>query len=718
MTQLVECDNPIEFDVETTGFQAYSGHYPFSFQFFDGEEGAFILFDPDDDSPEGLEARDAIQSWFDRATEVGGIRAWNSKFDFAFAMEQGFTLPPESMWHDGMLVAHAINERRSVALKAVGQELGFTEADNQKAIKTWLNEENARRREASKASMGTDNPIPFEPANYSDVPLELMEPYALEDVYLTRKICDHYETVLMNKPELRRVVNFERESLGSIFWIERRGLPADREGYIKLKYEVAENLEHLEARVMELAAEADPVRYAKELSSNWNPNVVRNRWLDDDPRLDERDWYTKELKKGPVQRRVRHKGDYVEISEDGRTISYYGKAARLDEFNPSSSAQIIACLKARGAETRYMSEEGGKLSANADNLRACDDPLATAILDYRAEAKVLSTYVEPMIQRKYDSSTNSYKEPFIAPDGRIHANYRQVGARTGRMSCSDPNIQNQPRDDLRLRYNIRAEPGHKLITCDLTNIEMFLFTAYCGPGRLWDALERGDDLHQLTADMLGFRDRARQGGAYESARQQGKVYNFTTIYGGGLRSIKRYFRCSMDEARLYKQRYANAFPEVTNLQDRIRWAVAERGYLQDSLISGRRFRVSRDEDYKGTNYLVQGTAAALLKYAVNRLHEEGVPMVALVHDEILAHVREDEAPEVKELMIKTMTYHPELAKQFPIPLKADGDIVDRWSDAKPLKEKDENGNETGRMYYFDPEWANVPRRYVEQAVEL
>jgi DNA polymerase-1 len=79
---------------------------------------------------------------------------------------------------------------------------------------------------------------------------------------------------------------------------------------------------------------------------------------------------------------------------------------------------------------------------------------------------------------------NTYKEPFIAPDSRIHANYRQVGARTGRMSCADPNMQNQPRDDLRLRYNIVADPGYKLVTCDLTNIEMVLFAAYCGEGRL------------------------------------------------------------------------------------------------------------------------------------------------------------------------------------------------------------------------------------------
>ena len=277
------------------------------------------------------------------------------------------------------------------------------------------------------------------------------------------------------------------------------------------------------------------------------------------------------------------------------------------------------------------------------------------------------------------------------------------------MSSADPNMQNQPRDDLRLRYNIVADPGMALITCDLSNIEMYLFAAYCGEGRLLNALRNGEDLHTLCAKMLGFRDRARQGGAYESARQQGKVYNFTTIYGGGLRSIKRYFRCTMDEARLYKRRYAEAFPEVTHLQERIAWAVDQRGYLQDNIVSGRRFRVKTDEAYKGTNYLVQGTAAAVLKQAVIRLHADGVPMVGLVHDEILAHVKIDEAEDIKALMIERMTDFPQILEQTGLQLQADGDIVHRWSDAKPLTEQD-----TGRKYLFDPEWANVPRRYLEK----
>jgi len=325
-------------------------------------------------------------------------------------------------------------------------------------------------------------------------------------------------------------------------------------------------------------------------------------------------------------------------------------------------------------------------------------------LEFRSEYKVLSTYVRPMIGRTYESSINSYKEPFIAPDSRIHANYRQVGARTGRMSCSDPNMQNQPRDDLRLRYNIVADPGHMLVTCDLSNIEMVLFAAYCGEGRLLTAVQNGDDLHTLTAQMLGLRDRKRPGGGIETARQLGKTYNFSRIYGGGLRTIKRSFRCSMDEARLLKRRFDDAYPEVQRLQNRIQWRLEEDGYIQDKLISGRRFRVDLRDAYKGTNYLIQGTAAALLKYAVIQLHKDGVPMVALVHDEIVAHVQKSEAEEAARLIEKRMTEFEGL--QGVVPLRADAEIVHRWSDAKPLK------NEDGSEYLFTPQWDGGEKRAV------
>lgn len=716
---------PIDFDVETTGLQAYSGkNEAFLWIFSDGERHEAIPFSPSGAAietwgvPAGsdqtrIDNHRRIQEWFDRG-KAAGIRCWNTKFDRGFADMAGcFSLPEDGLWHDAMVEAHTIDERRSLALKAVASQLfGEDAADPQKKLKTWLNSENARRakvlKDAEKAAVGSlrikyvdengknktrkadenecaavvaeaddlrDENGEYRRANYSHVPREIMEPYALEDVILTRRASDVYAPRLAESPDLAGTVEFERKAMDALYAIEKRGLPSRDEEYRKLEQEVIQNLSALSDTVMELAAEGDPVVYAKQLAGN--------------------DW-------GKGKK-------WVDLSESGKIRSYEGGAAQLTEFNAKSSAQILAALKARGANMEFMTVKDGKVSADADNLRAVDDELAAAILNFRSEYKVLSTYVRPMIGRSYVSSMNIYKEPFIAPDGRIHANYRQIGAqKTGRMSCSDPNMQNQPRDDLRLRYNIVADPGYKLISCDLSNVEMVLFAAYCGKGRLLDAVNNGEDLHVLTAKMLALRDRARPGGVIETARQLGKVYNFTRIYGGGLRSIRRYFRCSLDEARILKRRFDEAYPEVGRLQNRIEYSLDDNGYIQDKLISGRRYRVAMQDSYKATNYLVQGTAASLLKYAVIKLHEDGIPMVALIHDEIVAHVPEKDAPEAARLIEQRMVEFEGL--KGIVPLRAEAEIIDRWSDAKKLKD------DSGREYMFTPQWAGGEKRYVKETI--
>ena len=664
----------VDFDVETTGLQPWSGkHEAFLWVFSDGATHEAISFWPSD--PDET-ARQRIQAWFDKAEEWGAIRAYNSKFDKAFAEVAGhFDVPGDGYWHDAMIVAHAVDERRSVALKAVAAQLfGEEKADPQKALKAWLNEENRRRQKEARLNKEPE----YERANFSHVPMEILEPYALDDVILTRQVSEVYDQRLANSPDLAKLVEFERKAMDALYHIEKRGLPAQQDEYRKLEQEVVENLSTLERRVMGLAQEADPIIYAKELAGprNWG--------------------------KG------KH---FIETDEAGKITSYEGGAASLEDFNPKSTPQILAALKARGADMSYMSEKDGKLSADAENLRAVDDELAAAILDFRSEFKVLSTYVRPMIGRSYVSAMNTYKEPFISEvDSKIHANYRQVGARTGRMSCSDPNMQNQPRDDLRLRYNIVADPGHVFVACDLSNIEMVIFAAYCGEGRLLNAVKEGTDLHVLTAKMLGLRDRKRPGGGIETARQLGKTYNFSRIYGGGLRTIKRSFRCSMDEARLLKRRFDDAYPEVARLTNRIEYRLQDDGYIQDKLISGRRFRVDPRDAYKATNYLVQGTAASLLKYAVIKLHEDRVPMVALVHDEIVAHVPTEDAQECAALLEQRMTEFEGL--RDVVPLKAEADIVKRWSDAKPLKDDD------GKPYLFTPQWAGGEKRKVPNVDEV
>lgn len=584
----------IDVDVETTGLQ-WPYHEAFLFQF--GDEAGNVEVIP-------YTERGRIQAWFDRAKR-GKARAWNARFDKHFSESAGFDIPGDGQWHDGMIDAHVIDERRSVALKSVGDSLGFTEGKElQKDVKDWLTAERKRRKDQAKL----DATELIEP-NYSDVPDGLMNPYAAEDVHLTRKVCAHQDPLIAKSPELTAISEFEHEVFDALYAVERRGFPVDEQGYRKLELEVIENLEKMDDTLAELA------------------------------RLGVSD-------------------------EDLDTF----------EFNPKSSKQILSALKRRGADLSFVTNE----SMDAENLQTVEDDLAAEVLRFRSEYKVLSTYVRPFIDRSYETSMRAWKEPFICPDGRIHAGYRQLGARTGRMSCSDPNIQNQPRDDLRLRYNFRAEPGMKLVTCDLNSVEMAVFAAYAGEGKIMDAVKSGADLHQMTADFVGIRDRARAGGAIESARQRGKTFNFAVIYGAGVRSMRKMMRCSQADARMYLKRYHDAYPEVARLQARVEWRLEDAGFIKSAL--GRRFRIDSRDAYRGVNYLVQGTAAEILKAALIKCHKAGIPTVACVHDELLSHVPEKDAEECKQFMIEALCDFPQITEK--IPLTADGDIVDRWSQAK------------------------------------
>lgn len=583
----------IDFDVETTGLQ-WPYHRAFLYQFGD-DDGNVVAYNPD--LPE---ERKWIQLWFD-AAKVEGIIAWNSKFDWHFAVNDGFDVPDESMWHDGMLYAHALNANESVALKNVSVRLLGPDSDDlQKAVKASLTKLAADRKKQAKQD-GTEPTLP----TYEDVQRDLMVDYAMEDIVLTRKVVNILRPNVERVDDLRKIVAFEREVMGALWHVERRGMPADRDGYYNLRQEVIENWERLEDKAKELAGDPD--------------------------------------------------------------------------FNPNSSKQIYNALLKRGADLSYVTGE----SMDKDNLETVDDELAVAILDYRSENKVLSTYIQPMLERHYVPAMRAWKEPFITAEGRIHTNYRQVGAQTGRMSSADPNIQNQPRDDLRLRYNIVAPEGYKLVAVDLSNIEARLFAVYAatfnnGESRILENICNGIDVYADTAEVMGLRDRPRPGGGVTTARQLGKGYFLSKIYGAGIRSVRKQLRCSQDEARMYNQRYNDAYPEVRRLQNVIEYKLDDVGYVKSGW--GRWMRGTGREAYKFTNYLVQGTAADLLKDALLKCHRAGIPIVACVHDELISLSPEDKAEEHRDFMIHAMTDYPKFAKM--VPLEAEGDIVDRWSQAK------------------------------------
>jgi DNA polymerase I-like protein with 3'-5' exonuclease and polymerase domains len=591
----------VEADVETTGLQ-WTRHEMFMAQFLGpDDEQATILRHPED--------KEEIQRWLDKDAY---FRAWNAGFDFHHFEAAGYTLPPRDRWEDGMLAAHVLDERRSVALQAVGDKMFGTEPwpegagiELEKAVKSWLSNENKARRKHSK-----ETGEKFTIANYSNVPDELMEPYAAHDVELQRRICSAIVPQLDSNPDLVKVYELERKVLSAKFDIEKLGMGIDESGARKLEVELENELTKTRLDLFALV------------------------------------------------------GD--------------------DEFNPNSPMQLEEAFLRRGVDLSHIEKSGktGRRSMAADVLEGIDDDLARLMEDFRGADKMMSTYVRPLLHDEPDTDMG-YRYATLHTDGRLHTDFRQVGARTGRMSSS-PNLQNWPRDDLRMRHLVVADEGKKLVAVDLDSIELLIFAAFLGPESIiLKMMKNGEDMHTHTAKMLGMKERDRGAGIVESPRQRGKKRNYEAIYGGGLKAMKKWHGIDTAMARKWQARFDEAYPEISEFTDMIELRLEERGFIKTPF--GRRHRAYNPqfadrESYRFVNYLVQGTAADIFKEAVVRTHEAGIPMIGLCHDEILAEVDAADAEDAKQEIQGFMCDFPQINRLIQI--TADGQIVDRWSHAK------------------------------------
>lgn len=601
----------IEFDVETTGLQWYAGKEVFLAQFFDGFE-AELFPSPGE--------RDLIQQ---RLSVDDDYRAWNAKFDLHFLESSGYTLPPENAWHDGMVAAHIIDERKSVALQAVGDRLFGAEsagAGTEAAVKAWLSQEKRDRRKASK-----DSGTLFVPPNYSEVPWDIMAPYAEHDVRLQREVCDVIYPAIERNPEFKALYEMEQRVLATLYHAEHRGIPFDRNALIDMEASLLPGLDAARDKCVVI----------------------------------------------------------VKAGCDG-----------FDNFNPGSPKQISEALDRMCADTRLMSRstDTKQLKTDEENLVACPHPLAQAVLEFRSKQKLYA-----MLRRILhgDSDDEKFPEPYLTGEDRVHPNFRQCGARTGRMSCSNPNFQQFHRDNLSLRYCVQAGPGKKLVVCDLEGIELRLLAAFAGDGPLTEMFKRGEDPHAGVADLIGLRDHKRPDGSLESARSRGKRWNYLKNYGGGQKAGMKWLQMSKQEFQAAKARYESAFPEVKGLEARILEALYDKGYVKTPW--GRRHRCYNQnnadrEAYKFTAALLQGTAGDLFKDSAARVHAQGVPLIAFVHDELIAEVDEADAEEAGHILEEALTTHPVV--EAKVPLEAEAMIVDRWSDAKTPGWKPDYGKDS------------------------
>lgn len=350
-------------------------------------------------------------------------------------------------------------------------------------------------------------------------------------------------------------------------------------------------------------------------------------------------------------------------------------------FNIGSTQQLGEILFER-LGLRVVAKTGtGKPSTREDVLQqlATEHDLPGLILDWRELSKLKSTYV--------DSLSN-----LIHPDtGRIHTSYNQTVAATGRLSSSNPNLQNIPVRTARGREIRRAfvpRDGWKLLSADYAQIELRILASLSGDEAMREAFETGADIHTATAARVF---KCGQDEVTRDQRRKAKEVNYGIPYGVSSFGLAQRLRCSTSEAQQLIDGYHASFPRVSRyLTDQVELA-RERGYAETTLgrrryvpdIRARNRNVRSAAERVAVNMPIQGTQADMIKIAMVRIHERisatamRSRMLLQVHDELVFETPPDEMDQLRDLVRDSM----ESALPLSVPIEVGIDEGDNWLDA-------------------------------------
>ncbi len=299
--------------------------------------------------------------------------------------------------------------------------------------------------------------------------------------------------------------------------------------------------------------------------------------------------------------------------------------------------------------------------------------------EWRELTKLINTYLGPLPN-------------LIAEDGRLHTHFNQTVAATGRLSTSNPNLQAIPiRTDLgrEIRSAFVAEPGHRLVSADYSQVELRILAHVSGEPRLRDAFARGDDIHAATAAEVLGKDQAT---LTKDERNIAKMVNFGIIYGISAFGLSENLEIPREEAQEYIDTYLARFPMVQDFIERTIEQAKADGYVT-TLLGRRRpvpeIRASNRQtrslgERLAVNSVMQGTAADIIKVAMVNIHRRlrdegrGSRLVLQVHDELLVEAPDAEVSTVKELV------REEMVGAYPLdpPLAVDVGAGDDWNEAK------------------------------------
>ena len=374
--------------------------------------------------------------------------------------------------------------------------------------------------------------------------------------------------------------------------------------------------------------------------------------------------------------------DEVQTELDALTARIYQEAGH--EFNIRSAQQIGEVLFKKLGLSAAKSTKGGQASTSQAVLEKLsgEHPVVDTLLEFRKLEKMRSTYLEPL--------------PRLAgPDSRIHTTFNQTATATGRLSSSNPNLQNIPvRGDMgrRMRTCFTAGPGMKLISADYSQVELRVLAHYSQDPTLLSAFRNGEDIHTRTAALLHDVDPSQIG---PDERRRAKTINFGLIYGMGARKLGQDLGIPLSEARMFMERYFARFAHIKEFFDGVEEEARRNGYV--TTLSGRRRPLPDMRSQSGqaralaerqaVNTLIQGSAADLIKFAMLAVHNDGAlrrmkaRLLLQIHDELIVEVPEERDEEAASRLAALMTDTSAWGIHLHVPLVADAGIGRNWGEA-------------------------------------
>jgi len=351
------------------------------------------------------------------------------------------------------------------------------------------------------------------------------------------------------------------------------------------------------------------------------------------------------------------------------------------EFNIGSPKQVGDVLSELNITVGRKTSTGRVSTSKAvlEELAQTYD-LPRLIIEYRELDKLKSVYTDALPHQ-------------IAADGRIHCHLNQAVAATGRLSSSDPNLQNIPiRTDLgrRIRRAFVAEKGNKIISADYSQLELRLLAHITQDPVMLEAFQKGEDIHARTARLVFGAKTEKE---LKEARRFAKIVNFAIAYAIEPWGLSQRVGISRQEARKVIEDYYNTYKGVRRYMEEVPVRAREHGYVRSIYgrirplpgLSDRNANIRRAAEREAINMPIQGTASDIVKIAMLHVDEEfkreglKARLLMQVHDELLVEASEKEV----DAAVRILKHEMEAAVKLDVPLVADVGVGDNWMDAKP-----------------------------------